>query len=241
MIRHLSFANLRNFRDAGGYAAYDGRTVKWQRLYRADNLGFLTGADLEAFHALKIRTVIDLRHDFEVDKSGRAPETEGLRYLNLPIEGRRWNAHERYEPGSSIARFFSDRYLECTEDRADNIRLALEAIAEDGPVVVHCAAGKDRTGIVTALALSLAGVSDEDIIADYALTGLATEHFIADHLARTPYVTMWPGFGQAPADAMRFFLAGLAERHGSVAGYCTDVAGLSADAVEKLRISLTEG
>lgn len=240
MIRHIEFASIRNFRDVGGYAAGDGRTVRWQRLYRADNLGLLTDQDLEAFRALKVRTVIDLRHAFEVEARGRVPEAEGLRYLNLPIEGRRWNAEVAYDPEVGVARFLADRYLECTEDRADNIRQALEAIAEDGPVVVHCAAGKDRTGIVTALALALAGVSDEDIIADYALTGLITEGFIADYRTRNPDAVLWPGFGQAPADTMRFFLADLNARHGSISAYCRNIAGVSPETVEKLRVSLTE-
>ncbi|MFI7615723.1 tyrosine-protein phosphatase [Nonomuraea terrae] len=228
-----------NFRDVGGYAAMDGRTVRWQRLYRADSLGSLADDDLTAFRALRVRNVIDLRHPFEVDKHGRVPETEGQLYHNLPIEGRRWDI-ATYTEQLGVARFLADRYLEVAEDGVGNLRTALETIAraDNAPVVVHCAAGKDRTGILTALVLSLTGVSQDDIVADYALTGLATERFTADWRRRHGDAELWPGFGLAPADTMRFFLADLTSRHGSVERYVTQVLGLSADAIAELRAHL---
>ncbi|TDD56431.1 tyrosine-protein phosphatase [Nonomuraea terrae] len=239
MIRHIEFVSLCNFRDVGGYAAMDGRTVRWQRLYRADSLGSLADDDLTAFRALRVRNVIDLRHPFEVDKHGRVPETEGQLYHNLPIEGRRWDV-ATYTEELGVARFLADRYLEVAEDGVGNLRTALETIAraDNAPVVVHCAAGKDRTGILTALVLSLTGVSQDDIVADYALTGLATERFTADWRHRHGDAELWPGFGLAPADTMRFFLADLTSRHGSVERYVTQVLGLSADAIAELRAHL---
>ncbi|MBB6557008.1 tyrosine-protein phosphatase [Nonomuraea rubra] len=236
MIRHIEFTNLCNFRDVGGYAAKDGRSVRWRRLYRADSLGWLTGADLTAFRALRVRSVIDLRHPFEVEKAGRVPETEGQLYQNLPIEGRRWDT-AAYSEELGVARYLADRYLEVTEDGVANLRTALETIAraDNAPVVVHCAAGKDRTGVLTALVLSLAGVSEDDIVADYALTGLATERFVADWTRRHPDAPLWPGFGLAPAEAMRLFLADLAARHGSAEAYVREVLQLSSAAVSELR------
>lgn len=217
----------------------DGRTVRWQRLYRADSLGLLAGDDLTAFRALRVRNVIDLRHAFEVDKHGRVPETEGQLYHNLPIEGRRWDV-AAYTDELGVTRFLADRYLEVAEDGVANLRTALETIAraDNAPVVVHCAAGKDRTGILTALVLSLAGVSEDDIVADYALTGLATERFIADWRRRHGDAELWPGFGLAPADTMRFFLADLTARHGSIERYVTQVLGLTADTIAELRAHL---
>ncbi|WP_043615709.1 tyrosine-protein phosphatase [Nonomuraea candida] len=239
MIRHIEFTNLCNFRDIGGYAAKDGRTVRWQRLYRADSLGWLAGDDLATFRALRVRSVIDLRHPFEVEKAGRVPESEGQHYQNLPIEGRRWDT-AAYSEEAGTARYLADRYLEVTEDGVDNLRTALETIAraDSAPVVVHCAAGKDRTGVLCSLVLSLVGVSEEDIVADYALTGLATERFIADWTRRHPGAALWPGFGLAPAETMRLFLADLAARHGSIEGYVTRAVGLSPDAIAEMRAHL---
>ncbi|MGP3917070.1 tyrosine-protein phosphatase [Nonomuraea sp. 10N515B] len=236
MIRHIEFSNLCNFRDVGGYATNDGRTVQWQRLYRADSLGWLAGDDLTAFRALRVRTVIDLRHAFEAEKAGRVPETEGQSYHNLPIEGRRWESAV-YSEEVGVARYLADRYLEMTEDRVENLRTALETIAnsDNAPVVIHCAAGKDRTGVLAALVLSLAGVGEDDIVADYALTGLATERFIADWRRRHPGTPLWPGFGLAPAETMRLFLADLASRHGSVEAYVTQVLQVSPATIGDLR------
>ncbi|WP_188189090.1 tyrosine-protein phosphatase [Nonomuraea sp. SYSU D8015] len=239
MIRHIEFLNLCNFRDVGGYATGDGRTVQWQRLYRADSLGWLTGDDLTTFRALRVRTVIDLRHPFEVEKNGRVPDSEGQNYHNLPIEGRRWDTTP-YTEDLGIARYLANRYLDVTEDGVENLRTALETIAQadNAPVVIHCAAGKDRTGVLTALILSLAGVGEDDIVADYALTGLATERFIADWRRRHPEAAMWPGFGLAPAETMRLFLSDLAERHGSVETYVTEVLGVSPATISELQAHL---
>ncbi|MEV0388604.1 tyrosine-protein phosphatase [Nonomuraea sp. NPDC050643] len=239
MIRHIEFTNLSNFRDVGGYAAKDGRTVRWQRLYRADSLGWLAGDDLPAFQALRVRSIIDLRHPYEVEKAGRVPATEGQHYQNLPIEGRRWDT-AAFSEERGIGRYLADRYLEVTEDGVENLRIALETIAraDNAPVTVHCAAGKDRTGVLIALVLSLAGVDEDDIVADYALTGLATERFIADWSRRHPGAPLWPGFGLAPAEAMRFFLTDLTARHGSIEGYVTQVLQLSAESIAELRAHL---
>ena len=239
VIRHIEFTNLCNFRDVGGYAANDGRTVRWQRLYRADSLGWLDGDDLTAFRALRVRSVIDLRHPFEVEKAGRVPESEGQHYQNLPIEGRRWDT-AAFSEEAGVGRYLADRYLEVTEDGVDNLRTSLETVAraDNAPVVVHCAAGKDRTGVLVALVLSLAGVSEDDIVADYALTGLATERFVADWTRRHPGAPLWPGFGLAPAEAMRFFLADLTARHGSVERYVTRELKISAETISELRTHL---
>jgi len=109
------------------------------------------------------------------------------------------------------------------------------------PVVVHCAAGKDRTGVLTAIVLAVLGVGDDDIVADYALTGEVTAEIIAewerDHPGQTPG---WPGFGQAPAAAMRMFLAKMTSRYGSLAGYAASELGADPALVAALRRQFLE-
>ncbi|MEV7907777.1 tyrosine-protein phosphatase [Streptomyces anulatus] len=234
-MRHIEYARLHNFRDVGGYPTEDGLQVRWRRLYRSDSLHWLADDDLERFRSLGVRTVIDLRHPEEIERKGRVPH--GPRYHNLSIEHRFWNVAEEYDPEAGIARFFADRYHEVAQDGWAEIREALEVIADadNAPVVVHCAAGKDRTGVLTALVLRLLGVSEEDVIADYALTGRATPRAIAywrrDHPGKP---LPWPGFGQAPADAMRFFLTEL----GSVRDYCLEILKVEEALINTLRQNL---
>ncbi len=231
-MRHIEYARLHNFRDVGGYPTEDGFQVRWRRLYRSDSLHRLADDDLDRFHALGVRTVVDLRHPEEIERRGRAPH--GPRYHNLSIEHRFWDIDNDYDPEAGIARFFADRYHEVTRDGRAEIRQALEVIAEadNAPVVIHCAAGKDRTGVLTALVLRLLGVAEEDVIADYALTGLATPRAIAHWQRENPGEPLpWPGFGQAPADAMRFFLTEL----GPVGDYCRRALGMDGTLVDALR------
>jgi protein-tyrosine phosphatase len=122
------------------------------------------------------------------------------------------------------------------------LRRTLEVIAGEGelPLVFHCHAGKDRTGIVAALVLSLVGVDRADVIADFGLTNLATPKFLADMVARGRPVPAWPGFARAPEQAMRLFLVHLDERYGSVRGYVQSELGLTDDLIEAMKARLLD-
>ncbi|MFB7174925.1 tyrosine-protein phosphatase [Streptomyces sp. NPDC056254] len=239
MNRHIAFDRLHNFRDMGGYRSADGRTVAWRTLYRADSLGKLRGADWERFLELGIGTVIDLRYPWEIEAKGRIPEAQRFRYANLSIEHRPYDQAE-IDPGIDPWRHLADRYAEVAEDGAEEIRQALEEVAEaPGPVVFHCASGKDRTGLIGALVLTLLGVGRHDVLADFALTELATERLTADwHAANPDRVMRWPSYGRAPAVVMELVLADLEERHGSVHGYLADRVGLPDRTAERLRARL---
>jgi protein-tyrosine phosphatase len=240
--RRIAFARLHNFRDFGGYASAGGRPVRWGALYRSDSLGKLAGDDLDRFAGLGIATVIDLRYPAEADRGGRVPASAGAAYYNLSIE------HRPYDQTTLAAavdpvRFLADRYAEVADDGAAEIGRALRIIAAAGaaPLVIHCASGKDRTGLLAALVLSLLGVAEADIVADYALTGLATAGLIADwHAAFPGRELLWPHYGRAPAGVMRLFLAELASRHGSVRRYVTDYLGVPASLISDLRARYTD-
>ncbi len=244
MDRHLPFSRLHNFRDLGGYPAPDGLRVRPGRLYRADSLGKLnTGTpDWDRFLSLGIRTVIDLRHSWEADASGRVPSHPSFAYHNLSIEHRPYDQAVQ-APDVDPAPYLVQRYLEVAEDGTKEIRRALELIAEaDAPVVFHCASGKDRTGQLAALVLALLGVPDTTITEDFSLTELATPALLDDwkarHNGRTP---AWPGFGRAPEAVMRLFLTSMRSRYGSVEAYVTQALGMDARALsDTLRTALLE-
>lgn len=243
MTRHVEFQRLHNFRDVGGYRTGDGRTVRWGRLYRADSLAKLQDADWDRFLTLGVRTVIDLRYPWEIARRGRVRPYDGLTYHNLSIEHRPYFQYS-LDPSVEPGRFLADRHAEVAVDGVKELRQALEVIAADGsaPVVIHCAAGKDRTGLLAGLVLGLLGVSDEDIITDYALTNLATDRFVADWRAdpaRPPIV--WPWYGHAPAEAMRLFLVELAAEYGSLRGYARDRLGVDDELLAALRRQLLTG
>lgn len=234
--RHIPFERLHNFRDLGGYPTEDGRSVRWGRLYRSDSLAKLAGGDWERFLGLGIGTVVDLRYPWEIEARGRVPEDASFAYHNLSIE------HRPYDQPSlgtevEVGPFLAERYLEVADDGVAELRQALGVIAAaDGPVVFHCASGKDRTGLLAALVLLLLGVSEADAVEDFALTELATGRLLADwraaHGDREP---TWPGYGRAPAEVMTLFLAALARRHGSVRDYAANALGVDEALTEALR------
>ena len=236
MDRHLRFGRLHNFRDLGGYRAVDGREVRWGRLYRADSLGKLDGADWDRFAALGVRTVVDLRYPWEIAQRGRVRDCDGIAFHNVSIE------HRPYDQAGlgadvEVTPYLAERYLELAHDGKAELRQAIEVLAaSEGPAVFHCMAGKDRTGIVAALILTLLGVSEPDIVADFALSGLAADRFTADWRARNPgggY--LWPGYCQTPPELMTAFLAGMTSRYGSVAEYAETAAGIGPATVARLR------
>ncbi|MEV0639540.1 GNAT family N-acetyltransferase [Streptomyces sp. NPDC050619] len=244
MDRHIPFDGLHNFRDLGGYPTTDGHRVRPGRLYRADSLGKLSHGtpDWNRFLALGIRTVIDLRHPWEAEAGGRVPAHPSLACHHLSIEHRRYDQAAQ-TPDVDPGPYLAERYMEVAADGTKEIRAALELIADtDAPLVFHCASGKDRTGQVAALVLSLLGVPETVITEDFSLTELATPALLADWRTRNDGRTPnWPGFGRAPESAMRLFLSSMKTRYGSIEAYVTQALGLDAQALsDTLRTTLLE-
>src|SRR6185312_4315316 len=156
--RHIRLEGVGNFRDFGGYAARDGRRIKHKKLYRSAHHAMATDADLEAITALEIAVIVDLRRGEERE---RMPSRRHTAFAGRVIEN---------ETNDAIADPWME-FVRGSDASEGAFRRYLSALAEaDGPVLIHCAAGKDRTGILAALTHHLMGVERDDIFADYLLT-----------------------------------------------------------------------
>jgi len=240
--RGVAFTNLFNFRDLGGYSTADGRSVRWQRLYRSDDLSRIGDDDAGRFAALGIHTVVDLRRPHEVDELGRIPPMPGFAYHHVHLAHPIW-PDASFADTSERATFVRARYHEILSAAGSGVgqTLRLIADADAAPLVFHCIAGKDRTGVVSALTLSLLGVPDEVIADDYQLSE-AAEPSAWDYYTRTrPELRgrRWENITVNPREAMLGVLADVRTEHGSVEGYAESV-GVTAKHIAAMRTHLLE-
>ncbi len=209
-----------NFRDLGGYRAAGGGWVRTGMLYRSDGLERSSPSDLDTFRRLGLRSVVDLRTAGEVAERGRIPDEPGRAYRHLPMFDLLPPAEEL--PSWDRPDFVAAEYLRMVSAGAPTIGAVLEMLAEPAsyPLVYHCFAGKDRTGIVSAIVLELLGVGDEDIVSDYALSRVGLTRMLDDLRARHPErraeldASAAAIVGAYP-ESMRAFLAGFRAEHGS--------------------------
>ncbi|WP_214410685.1 tyrosine-protein phosphatase [Sphaerisporangium fuscum] len=246
--RWIALDGAVNVRDLGGLPTVDGETTRFGRVLRSDNLQGLSDADIERLVGeLKLRDVVDLRSNAEVDLEGPGPLTlvpeVTIHHLTLFAEGGRHTDVEADTPkrieGDKVLPWQGQREADTAEvrvvgfyyaylrDRPDSVLAALRAMAYgEGAALVHCAAGKDRTGVVCALALSVAGVTREAIVADYAATGDRLEPLLARLRASDTYrddLDSQPAENHMPRpDYMEHFLKVLDENHGGARGWLAE-------------------
>lgn len=239
--RLIALEGAVNFRDLGGYATEDGLRTRWRVLFRADGLSELTETDLEVMRELGIRTVVDLRSGQEVEQSRFNVEAHPVTFHHYPFIKALPNA----EDFSRAPGFLGTQYTEMLDEATPQIIGALSALAapEARPAVFHCTAGKDRTGLLSALVLSLLGVPEETVIADYALSGAAMTRLRAKLIEKYPDGKSLIAdsdvlFSADPSNMVALF-AHLRNRYGTVAEYAAR-AGVPEDVVQRLRQSLLE-
>jgi protein-tyrosine phosphatase len=262
MDRVLSLQGGRNFRDLGGYRTRDGRRVRWRLLFRSGVLSYLTDADWAHLASLGIRTVCDLRAPHE-----RAREPVPQRAASM-----QWDEWD-YDPQLVSLRGQLKRHATLTNETARASMTALyrefpsrfatqfaaifrRLASGDVPLIIHCSAGKDRTGLAAALVLSSLGVARPDVLADYVLTdtGVDLEHELITHRrstvgvgedhdhvqlaaiareARLPLLAAHPDYLEAAFDSIE-------ADYGSLDGYLRQRLGLADSELDDVRRRLLD-
>ncbi|MBS0342133.1 MAG: tyrosine-protein phosphatase [Proteobacteria bacterium] len=164
-----------NFRDLGGLRTRDGRRLRSGRVFRSDTLQALTAWDVDHLRStVGLRGVVDLRLEEEVLSEGRGPlrDVTEIRYANVPLK-------MASTEGVAPELVMSELYLGCLAAEASLV-VAIEKMSEmaEHPVAFHCAAGKDRTGVLAAVVLRLLNVADEHIVTDYMKSAQAMPRMI---------------------------------------------------------------
>jgi protein-tyrosine phosphatase len=232
----LAIEGTVNFRDVGGYPARGGVTRRGQ-LYRSDALNAITPTGVADLAALRIGVVVDLRSDLEFAQDSSRHVLPGATLVRVPIET---GSPASIVEGDHVSLELLYRHL--LTEAGWSLTAAVSAIAESGntPTLVNCTAGKDRTGLVIALALEATGVERTAVVADYTQSALNLDGEWLDQtlsLLVSNGVPVSPALieaiGGSPDRAMRHVLEWLDDRYGSVVGYL-EAHGLVDGAVDAL-------
>jgi protein-tyrosine phosphatase len=236
--RHIALPGTFNLRDVGGYPA-SGGTTRWRTLLRSDGLHRLDDTGRTALAGLNLQTVIDLRTQEEAELAPSAlGDVLGARRRHIPVvNGEAFN---------TMAPELSAVYRYMVDDRGAVVAAAIGRLCVPGalPGLVHCSAGKDRTGLLVALILAALGVGDDVIAADYALS---RTYLLAEPTAAVRQVRASTGLGKrldlqlmgSPPEIILAALARVRDRGGSVTGYLLS-HGLTAAELGTLRAALIE-
>jgi protein-tyrosine phosphatase len=259
--RQVKLEGQDNFRDLGGYKTTDGRRVKWGLIYRSGQLSKLSDADLSRLKKLNIRTVVDLRGTVEVETRGKDRLPEGVRSVSYRIDVATLAKGAKEEPapiGSSAGR--TDFMLQATQsimlNRTDVYAALIRelAVPQNRPLVFHCTAGKDRTGVGAAIVLTLLGVPWETVREDYLLSNFyrraenekdlkSMREDIAKKQGIPPEqvdVTGYEAMYYVKAEYLDSAYQQAISRYGSMESFLRKGLGISDEMIDKLRKELLE-
>ncbi len=251
--RRIRLDGTVNFRDLGGYETVDGRCTKWGQVFRSDSLARLSVRDLEQLQVMGLKLVCDLRAPAEVHKApDRLPE-HGVEYLQLPVVSSDFDtvtAMERLKQKDTswlTPTFMIDAYRNNIEfyGRTWGTIVTRLAEADSRPLLFHCTAGKDRTGVCAALILSVLGVPEETIIADHAVSN----HYFAETVVKiNEYIRslgvdpqLVAPYLSAPREAMVFVLEHIRKTYGSAAMYLQEKGAVVPEVIASLRETMLVG
>jgi protein-tyrosine phosphatase len=251
-LRRLDLEGPVNFRDLGGYETAGGRTVRQRHLFRSDALFRLTESDAAQVQALGVTTLIDFRTPDELEEHGfGGMDHLDAEHLHLPTIDTTRRVLDLTEIPDEVARALvtaADAYMMMLDRGSNAYASALRVVAgSEAPVVFFCAAGKDRTGVFAAIVLGLLGVSDEDIVTDYALTHEVIEkiHILrtnaaggAENESASSYAHLiGEDLRNAYPASMQTTIERLRERYGGWEGYASEI-DVGPDVLDQLRARL---
>ncbi len=242
--RHLPLNGTYNVRDVGGYASAVGRATRWRTLFRADSLHRLDAAAQSELLEHGIRTIVDLRHGGEILAAPNMFQgSTRVAYVHAPLLE---DPSNRAASGGSATRTLEETYRIALRARNEQLVAILRLLTEPTalPALVHCTAGKDRTGLVVALALAAVGVPDETIADDYARSEefLVGAYFDEARQRAESRGIPWEVYRAnlvCPAPLMLGTLTWLRDEYGSIDDYLLH-SGLSRVNMLTLRELLTE-
>ncbi|MGB5348257.1 MAG: tyrosine-protein phosphatase [Polyangiales bacterium] len=261
MNRHVPLTGQPNFRDLGGYAASDGRTIKWGLVYRSGELSQLSNDDVGKLEGLGVKAVVDLRSPEEVSARGNGRLPPDAKAHPMPITSSDMFA-------KLIPMFLKGDFSQVPPDMLDAVnRMLVRDFTEqyagllrvlsnpaNRPLVFHCTQGKDRAGFGAAVVLSALGVPWETVVEDYLLSnhfrkaendkmlgmirsfaaskaGPEGEEIAFSHVEGLLYVK---------AQSLQAAHTEIIERHGSIAAFLSEGLGCSEDGLRRLRDDLLE-
>ncbi len=233
--RNYLLAGAYNFRDIGGYETTDGHHTRWGRVFRSDAVHRLTHGDVDQLRPLGVRTILDLRSGREITEggSGLIHDEPGMNVVHIPFGRIGEEADPSWQEWT-----LAELYRGIVVEAKGAIATVMTTLASDEtmPAVVHCAAGKDRTGISIALLLRLLGVDDATVTEDYLLT---ESNFLAFRERLTPeelsHLDMIPvELLRVDAMVLAATLAIIDAEYGSTEAYLVD-AGVTPEAIRTLR------
>ena len=222
--RHLSLQGASNFRDLGGYPTADGRTTRWRHIFRSNHLGQLTTDDIEIVRALGVKSAFDFR-GVEERAAGVCVVNE-ITVHSLPIEpcvvaALRAELTRGTLTAPVALELMRESYRNYVRHHTHSFRSLFSHLLEDrAPLVIHCTAGKDRTGFASALILHALGVPDDIIAEDYLLTN---QHYKRDAAAATDLPDdVRDAIGSVEASYLAAAFEAVAEEYGDLETYLRD-------------------
>ncbi|MFZ1043661.1 MAG: tyrosine-protein phosphatase [Anaerolineales bacterium] len=255
--RYLAFAGTRNFRDLGGYQTLDGRTVRWERLYRSDELHGLTDTDLEHLAALDLDKIIDFRAEHEKEmRPDRLPVNTNICSIQIPIldsSTQFWHDSRDEQLKDNLrnidpAKFLTKTNIELATRFTPQMKQFIQELssANGRAILFHCASGKDRTGYAAAIILRVLGVPSEVVMKDYLLSNeyylpaYSWDFFVLRLTKGKRASAVAKGFYEVQPAYLSAAFEAIDREFGSFEKYVSTGLGLTAQDIEHLKVLYLE-